>query len=179
MEIRDVLGRAIALLQERLPRGSWVRPERFHLTLVFLGHCSESQARGLSQALEEPFASSRALNVELEGAGFFPSRGRPRVGWVGLRPSPEILALQKGVRSTTDCVLGTSESTEGTFLPHLTVVRPRIAWSAAVRRSFCETLAECRASWRIERGVLMESLLGSGPARYRVRQHFRFSGEQP
>lgn len=178
-EIRDGLGRAIASLRERLPRGRWVAPDRFHLTLVFLGDCNESQARHLSAALEEPFASSRALHLELDGAGFFPSRGRPRVGWVGLRPSPEILALQRGVRGTTDRVLGKSLSTEGRFLPHLTVVRPRIGWSAEVRSAFCETFAECRASWKIERGVLLESLLGGGAARYRVRQHFSFSREQP
>ena len=178
-QIGDRLGRAIASVRDRLPRGSWVAPGRFHLTLVFIGDCNEFQTHGLSEALEEPFASSGALELELEGAGFFPSRGRPRVGWVGLRASPEVLDLQEGVRRATQRVLGAAErGREGFFRPHLTVVRPRTRWSAEARRSFCETIAECRASWKVERGVLMESLLGGGPARYRVQQDFWLSGRR-
>ena len=179
LEIRHRLARACEVLRARLPRGSWVAPERLHLTLVFLGNCNERQAARLSEALGKPFGSSRPFDLALEGAGFFPPRGRPRVGWIGLRPSPEILALQRGVRRATDRVLGPSESGAEGFHPHLTIVRPRAPWSAQVRRSFCETLAECRASWRIERGVLMESLVGRGPGRYQVRQDFEFSGGQP
>jgi 2'-5' RNA ligase len=88
-EIPEPIKRAIALrrrdLVGSLPRARWVRPEGQHLTLKFLGDTGRDVLTRLEDALRERLCESSPVTIQLEGCGFFPSAGRPRVAWIGGR----------------------------------------------------------------------------------------------
>ena len=63
-------------------RVTWVPPDRFHLTVVFIGHVRPPQVDDLRGALVRPFAEPR-FDLSIVGAGVFPASGKPRVIWAG------------------------------------------------------------------------------------------------
>ncbi len=78
----------LAGLQERLRRsgvsGRWVRPERMHVTLRFLGELEPARFDAVRKALEGPLGGTDRIDLVPEGMGVFPHPSRPRVLWVGL-----------------------------------------------------------------------------------------------
>ena len=77
---RELQGRAAAAAPHA--RISWVPPERFHLTVLFIGHVTPPQFEAVRAALKRPFAEPR-FDLAVAGAGVFPASGRPRVIWAG------------------------------------------------------------------------------------------------
>jgi len=63
-------------------RVSWVPPDRFHLTVLFIGHVKPPQVDAVHAALVRPFAEPR-FDLAIAGAGVFPVSGKPRVIWAG------------------------------------------------------------------------------------------------
>jgi 2'-5' RNA ligase len=164
--LRRRLAEAIEALRSRLPRARWVRMENLHLTLAFLGETPEERLPDLERALGPVFAQRRVFSLELRKPGNFPERGRARVAWIGFEESSELRALENGVRRAREQKLG-HEVEKRPFHPHLTVARCSPPWpsraAAAWRDSALEGLG---ASFPVERGVLVQSRLGSGGARY-------------
>jgi len=101
---------------------SWVKPERIHLTLKFLGNVPEEAIAGIKQALQEVAASSGPLRLQPAGCGAFPSLKQMRVVWVGLRGDDGPLRmLQKKVEAAL-VPLG-FEPEDRPFRAHLTLGR--------------------------------------------------------
>ncbi len=140
--VKTQLAAAQENLRRELPRARWTRPDGWHLTLKFLGE----------------------VNVRLGGTGFFPSKERPRVAWVG------------GAADGAESIVAEVErAAEAAGFPrerrpwsiHLTQARLKARWpSAAVDRflEWGETLDleafDCREV------VLFESDLQPGGAVY-------------
>lgn len=107
-------------------RGSirWLQPENVHLTLKFLGETPEPKMQGLRDALEAACGGHLALDLELTGAGAFPSVERARVLWVGVgEGSDRLRALAEDVEDALES-LG-FEREKRPFHPHATVGRAR------------------------------------------------------
>lgn len=101
---------------------SWVKPDRIHLTLKFLGNVSEDLIDGIKQALEEVAASTNRLRLQPSSCGAFPTLKRMRVVWVGLQGDDEPLrALVKQVESALEPLGFTPE--DRPFKAHLTLGR--------------------------------------------------------
>lgn len=144
---------------EKRAKVSWVRADRMHLTLQFLGSTDDSLEPRVRAALARPIREA-AFDVTFEGLGFFPERGSPRVLWLGIRDGLEPLRrIQKGLADA----LGVQPDHEGPFTPHLTLARLRDHIS---RRKLTE-IADIQASAgpaRIDRVTLYESRLSpAGP----------------
>lgn len=104
-------------LRKDLPGGRWVAGDQLHLTLRFIGDVEAQQQRDIDAALrhvrEEPFS------LTLRQVGHF---GRPgRVLWVGMDPSPRLLALQREVEAAL--VRAGVPPEERPFSPHITLAR--------------------------------------------------------
>jgi 2'-5' RNA ligase len=90
-----------ALRQAGLPV-RWVARDALHLTLEFLGEVAEPGVGAIQSALERLAAGHERLTLAIGGVGAFPSTRRPRVVWLGIRPAPELLSLQRGVEAALE-----------------------------------------------------------------------------
>ncbi len=99
----------------------WVPLSNIHLTLKFLGDVSEANIDLLSRMLSAEAATHAPFSIQIGTFGAFPTLRKPRVLWVGVRPSPPLEALYQGVESAA-ARLGYEKETRA-FSPHLTLGR--------------------------------------------------------
>jgi 2'-5' RNA ligase len=144
------------------PGFTWIGPERWHVTLAFLGEISSGQRHRLAEALT-PLASSIApLPATLSGSGAFPSPVRARILWVGVA-APGLDALAAGVRRSARTARIAFDSKP--FRPHVTVARARHETAGRdVPHLLRKLLVADGAAWEISRLVLFESSGGPHPA---------------
>jgi 2'-5' RNA ligase len=69
----------------------WVRPDRAHLTLKFLGDATDEQIEAMEAALDEIAPATAPFEVAFGGVGVFPNERRPRVLWIGITDGVEEL----------------------------------------------------------------------------------------
>ncbi len=102
-------------------RIAWVAPERFHLTVLFIGHITAAQLSSVREALASPFAEP-VFDLAVAGAGTFPSTGRPRVIWAGCGAGVEaFVRLQREAYARIAAVVPLEPEREAR--PHLTLAR--------------------------------------------------------
>lgn len=106
-------------------RIAWVPAERFHLTVLFIGHVNPSQFDAVRHSLNAPFAEPR-FDVTLAGAGVFPASGKPRVIWAGCGEGPgPFTRLQREAYARIAAVLPLEPERDAR--PHLTLARVKDA----------------------------------------------------
>jgi RNA 2',3'-cyclic 3'-phosphodiesterase len=133
---------AVAIEQKRLQRAlgepgrsawKWVRPDRMHLTLAFIGEVDASAAEAIVAAMRDPFDGS-AVGLVFAGLGVFPPRGAPKVLWVGVTDGrAAIVALQRRVAERL-AGAGVAPETRA-YHPHLTLARGGSAKPSDGRRT--------------------------------------------
>ena len=99
-----------------------VERENLHFTVKFLGEISEMQAAEAGSRLGS--LSLNGVQVEVKGAGAFPSTSRPRVVWAGVSPEHEALVApvaEQVIRSLE----GIGERDDRSFRAHITLARVR------------------------------------------------------
>ncbi len=105
---------------EGLRAGRAVEEENLHLTLLFLGeqeaYLLEEIHDGLAALTESGF------ELTLSGLGTFGGE-HPRVLWLGVRPEPRLMALQKAVSRTVR--KAGLDLPHRRFIPHVTLARFR------------------------------------------------------
>ena len=101
---------------------SWVKPERVHLTLKFLGNVPEEAISDIKEALREVAASSAPMRLQPAGCGAFPSLKKMRVVWVGLRGDDAPLRTLQNKVEAALLPLG-FEPEDRPFRAHLTLGR--------------------------------------------------------
>jgi len=157
------------------PDARWVRPESLHVTLKFIGNKSAEDAEEIKQAVSRIPAA--ATEIGFRGYGFFPTARAPRVFWIGVETSPQLVALAKSVDGAA-AALGVPKE-EHAFSPHLTLARrggsstPRWRKGDAPNHSFQQLQEKLAAISPLEFGTmaareffLFESQLGRGGSRY-------------
>lgn len=143
LDVNAEIARAIDRLTSELrtPHDAinWVRGEKLHLTLRFLGDAVDSQRLPrLVDGLEQVAAATEPFVIGLHGTGAFPGLDRPRVLWIGLA-SVELVALAGRVEAAV--VAGGFEAERRPFSPHLTIARVRDPRRFGVLRSAFEHYA--------------------------------------
>jgi 2'-5' RNA ligase len=103
---------------------SWTNPSNIHLTLKFLGAVEATRIQNVATAVRRAVADINKFEIEISGAGCFPSTRNPRVLWIGLPAVPEALRqLYSNLESELDREDFTREKRK--FSPHLTIGRLR------------------------------------------------------
>jgi 2'-5' RNA ligase len=119
-DVRDRIGAAARGIEEAHPSGGrLLKPDRYHLTLRFLGDADPlppmwcDAARAAGDAVRP-----RRFDLVLDHAGSFCGG---RVRWLGGQPSASLLAL----RQDLDHALARTglEEAQAPFVPHLTIAR--------------------------------------------------------
>jgi 2'-5' RNA ligase len=80
------LGQQQRSMAANLPDGAvrWVKPEKMHLTLNFLGDTPQSKIADVIRVMSHSAESHTAFNLFLSRTGCFPNVRRPRVFWAGI-----------------------------------------------------------------------------------------------
>ena len=115
-------------LRDHVPAVRWARPETLHVTLHFFGQLSDVDAERALAAIRPAVTRTPAIELTLDRLGAFPSRGAPRVLWLGA--SGESIELSKLAVACGEALREADFSVDARpFRAHCTLGRPRTRWS--------------------------------------------------
>ncbi|MEP7054073.1 MAG: RNA 2',3'-cyclic phosphodiesterase [Actinomycetota bacterium] len=144
------------------PGFTWVGPERWHVTLAFLGETTSGQRHRLDESVALLTAATAPLPARLSGTGAFPSAGRPRILWVGVAAAG-LDVLAEGVRRAARHSRIALD--DKPFRPHLTLARARGDTASSDVPHLLRKLSLAEgAAWEVSRIVLFVSSGGPHPA---------------
>ena len=86
-----------AELMESAADVKWEKPDKFHVTVKFLGDIDESILAELGRELNDSLGKRPAFDLNYATVGAFPERGVPRVVWIGAESTETILRIQEDV----------------------------------------------------------------------------------
>ncbi len=118
---RDALASYARSLSGEVAGVRWEPPEKFHVTLRFLGEVGEADVGGLSRDVGERVSGSGGVESGFSGLRVFPGPRSPRVLAVSLSPSPRFRRLFDAVDAAVS--KNGFGGTKGKFVPHVTVGR--------------------------------------------------------
>ena len=125
-DVRARVAEHIAKLRAAQPaaRASWARDEGLHITLKFVGEIQPYKVPSVSTAAERSSHLVEPFSVVLDSTGTFPTRGTPRVLWIGAEdPSGNLAKLQQNLED--ECASAGFARNDRPFHPHLTIARQR------------------------------------------------------
>lgn len=122
IELPDSVTKRLAELDPRLRGVRWLEPRQMHLTLAFLGNVTDEIRQTLSEKLLA--ISWKSFFLPLIGLGTFPSKGWPKIIWIGVGTGhPHLFQLHKRVQEAL-LAIGLEPDLRS-FHPHVTLGRCR------------------------------------------------------
>jgi len=107
-------------LRKISPHTRWVRLERAHITLKFIGEAPLAQAEKIRAALGN-IRNIAPFELRFAGLGFFPDTRQPRVFWAGIEGGASLAQLAAAIEDALAPLGIPRESRE--FRPHITLAR--------------------------------------------------------
>jgi 2'-5' RNA ligase len=155
----------------------WVRTDGLHLTLRFLGHAGADRITAVEAVVADVAASTGPFDIVLEGAGAFPSPGRPRVLWLGITTGAERVGELAGSLGRGLAAIGWPPE-DRPYRAHLTLARTDGApGGRATATRLAEVATGVRIAFTATQLDLMESHTGRGPARYTTLHPAALAGQ--
>lgn len=175
-EQRRIFEAARALREAEFPV-KWLDPDRFHLTLKFLGEVRPEKVPVVEKVVKNVASETSPFPLTLGGFGAFPTIRRPRVLWVGAEPTPALRCLKQDIEWGL-ANHGFERETRA-FHPHITLGRADPQKGAGAFRGLDELAADLEYSAEIplETVDLMRSQLSRSGAKYTVLQASPFENE--
>lgn len=172
--IAGVQKRVAAAMGESRSNVKWARPDRMHLTLVFLGEIADARVPAIVDAVSRDVTAS-PFDVAFDGVGVFPPRGAPKVVWVGVTAGArELIDLQHALAARL-APLGVALDARP-FQPHLTLGRWRDSRGSDRRRAQGAVDPGELARVRVERATLFQSRISSAGPTYTPWAHAKLAG---
>jgi len=113
-----------SVISEKFGRIEWIKKDRLHLTLKFVGDTPESSFKPIQDVLESISKNTETIELKIEGTGCFPKKERPRVLWSGITGEISILEnLYNEIQSSLES-LGFYKD-DKPFHPHITLGRSK------------------------------------------------------
>ncbi len=157
-------------LKPQLPGVRWEKPEKLHITLVFLGQVPEERIADLEKAVRKGVSPAppqhhpvrgrrgvqgKGFNVGFSEVGFFPNERRPRVVLMEVGDGIErVVELQ---RRLAEALAGGGFEFAKLSKPHVTLGRFRRGADATRRVNWDSTLRV--GDFRVKEVVVVESKL--------------------
>jgi 2'-5' RNA ligase len=165
--LREALDHAIAPLRAAEPELAWVRSEKLHLTMKFLGDVDDAGAERLVAAADGVAACHRPFDLTVGGVGAFPNFRRARVVWIGVESEPRLELLHHDLEVA--CGDAGFEVEGRPFRPHITLARVRTPLPVDRARTFARAARRVAfaASDDVRALGLLESRPGSAGSGYR------------
>jgi 2'-5' RNA ligase len=115
----EKLQRLQTLIAPTFTGARWVEPDKFHVTLAFLGDVPDEDLNPVCIAVAEAVKDFRPIDLAILGLGVFPDPQRPRVVWAGLEG--EIEAMVEIQKAVVAAVTGAGYKPDDRFHPHITL----------------------------------------------------------
>jgi len=166
-DVRARVAEHIAKLRAASPaaRASWARDEGLHITLKFVGEIEKDKVPSVSTAAERSLRQVEPFSVALDSTGTFPSRGMPRVLWIGAQdPSGNLAKLQQNLED--ECAIAGFARNDRPFHPHLTIARQRAPQGARTPAVLSGETNFESVEFPVTELVVIRSELGHDGARY-------------
>jgi 2'-5' RNA ligase len=155
-----------------LPGARWVEPEQLHLTLRFIGDVDGSVLNRVQDTLAEVRAG--AFSLRLEGIGFFPPRGSPRVVWVGIMKNEQLLHLHN--RIETVLVRAGLAPEDRKYSPHITLARLKNTPASRIGAYLAQHGLFITEEFQVNEFLLYSSVLNSRGARHYIEEGYPLDG---
>jgi RNA 2',3'-cyclic 3'-phosphodiesterase len=166
----EALGELAAVVEPlriAAPELRWAGRESWHLTLAFLGEVDEGRLTELSTRLERAARRHPQQRLSITGGGAFPSAGRARVVWAGIKGDGRALAALAASVAAGARRAGAPPPDEGRkYHPHLTLARCR--QPADVRSLTGELALASGPDWTADAIHLIRSHLTGKSPQYEV-----------
>jgi 2'-5' RNA ligase len=122
IDLPESITQTLATLDPHLRGVRWLEPRQMHLTLAFLGSVPAEIQETLSEKLKA--ISWKSFFLPLVGLGTFPSKGWPKIIWIGVGTGhPHLFQLHKRVQ---EALLSAGlEPDLRSFHPHVALARCR------------------------------------------------------
>jgi 2'-5' RNA ligase len=121
LDLRRSLQEIQAHLIEERADVKWDSPDKFHITLKFLGNAGTDQLTALAESLAIATSAASAFQLVYSAIGAFPDLIHPKVIWAGAESNVALTSLQKEVELVCDR-FGFPKETRA-FHPHITLGR--------------------------------------------------------
>ncbi|HEX4640570.1 MAG TPA: RNA 2',3'-cyclic phosphodiesterase [Chthoniobacterales bacterium] len=122
IELPDSVTSTLAACDPHIRGVRWLELRQMHLTLAFLGNVSTEIQETLSEKLRA--ISWKSFFLPLIGLGTFPTKGWPKIIWIGVGTGhPHLFQLHKRVQEALLAV--GLEPDLRSFHPHVTLARCR------------------------------------------------------
>jgi RNA 2',3'-cyclic 3'-phosphodiesterase len=147
---------------------SFVHPEDFHITLVFLGAIEQKIFESLKIKISELIQMHDTFQLSITTPGIFGKKDEPRVLWAGMTDSDPLVKLQNDLVQL--CKNLGFHLDDRPYSPHITLAR---RWKSD--NSFDETLLnesmikeQRDRSWSVEEIVLYQTNMNKTPKYERI-----------
>ena len=154
----------------------WVHSEQIHLTLKFFGNIEESKIEPIIKSVEGLSQTTSPFPLAVQGMGVFPHLKNPRVIWIGLIDTKEILIpFQKGLEEQFEKIGFQAENRS--FHPHLTLGRMKSGRGKEELASRIEKYREVElGEFQVEEVVLYKSDLRPTGSIYTALREIKLGG---
>ncbi|MFL5560274.1 MAG: RNA 2',3'-cyclic phosphodiesterase [Gemmatimonadaceae bacterium] len=160
--------REVEPLRAAAPALRWIAPEKWHLTVRFIGDQPVERVAEIRAAIDAATARHGEAPLSLGGVGAFPNFRRARVIWIGVAPDPRLEMLHHDIE--TACVALGMEHEGRPFRPHVTIGRVPPGVDEATLRALSGAARRARHTEQLDAGAvdLMASELAPDGPRYRL-----------
>ncbi|WP_100405157.1 RNA 2',3'-cyclic phosphodiesterase [Bacillus solitudinis] len=157
---------------EYLTFDRWIHHEDLHITLAFLGSCSNQQVEAVNNACYK-LDTVEPFTLTLDKLGTFGRSSDPRIFWAGVLKS-EPLSIQRAKVFEAMEKLGFSLD-QRPFAPHITLARK---WKGndPFSNAILSSLNIPTNKWNVEEYVLYKTNMNTRPM-YEVIERFRILGK--
>ena len=105
-----------AIKSPTLSTARWTKPKQWHITLHFIG---DGEIEPLHEALKT--IQAKQFQLRIEGIGTFPTKGQPKVLWLGIEASKELNILHNSIGEALKQTGFQPDARR--YKPHLTLAR--------------------------------------------------------
>ena len=150
----------------------WVRENNLHLTLKFIGEQTPEMTDAIIARLIPINSGNSKFTLSTADTGAFPNSRRPRVIWLGIKSEPDqaLISLQSKIEENLSPLL--PDSNKKRFSPHLTLGRVKFEENFGVLFNYMNSYPFPAIAFKVNRFVLMQSLLKPSGAQYSIIQKY-------
>ncbi|MDT8859338.1 RNA 2',3'-cyclic phosphodiesterase [Alkalihalobacillus sp. MEB130] len=158
--------------QRTYPFKRWVHEEDLHLTLVFLGACTNEQLQKVQASCRSLLSNWGEFSLETSALGTYGSKTNPRIFWLGVKDEPKLYRLQQDI--FTICVEAGFSLDKRAFSPHITLARKWVGDEPYVPD---QEGIMAKEQWLVSDIVLYQSVLTETP-KYKTIERFPLGEKQ-